>query len=209
MSIGKKSLISEGFTLIELLVIVSILSFLAVMTLSSMASARIKARDVQRASDLSVIQRALEMYALDHGNTFPDCGGLCNIDFGVNAYAFNFNNVADKLRSEKYLSQSFMNERHDRKSFSFKRLLHEALASAMPEYPLASGAKNQDPKYPGKFYEYTVNSSKTNYRIRALMENPHNSKLFNGLQGVYGYDPNGCNSSSGYFCLGSVSYSFP
>lgn len=61
-SSGKK-----GFTLIELLVVISIISLLSSVVLSSLSSARAKARDARRKTDLVQIRTALEMY-------YSNCG---------------------------------------------------------------------------------------------------------------------------------------
>ena len=57
-----KRKLNKGFTLIELLVVVSIISLLASVVMSSLASARDKAQDARRKSDLKQIQAALELY---------------------------------------------------------------------------------------------------------------------------------------------------
>jgi len=56
-----------GFTLIELLVTIAILGILATVGLGSFQSSQMKGRDAQRKSDLSQIQKALEMYYNDKG----------------------------------------------------------------------------------------------------------------------------------------------
>ncbi len=53
---------SKGFTLIELLVVVAIIGILSSVVLASLNSARKKARDARRKSDLSQIRTALELY---------------------------------------------------------------------------------------------------------------------------------------------------
>ena len=58
---------SKGFTLIELLVVVAIIGILATVVLSSLSSARERARDAKRLADVKTIQNALEMYHLDNG----------------------------------------------------------------------------------------------------------------------------------------------
>jgi len=63
MSASKKI----GFTLIELLVAIAILGILATVGLGNFQSSQIKSRDAQRKSDLSQIQKALEMYYNDRG----------------------------------------------------------------------------------------------------------------------------------------------
>jgi len=57
----------NAFTLIELLVVIAILGLLATVGLGSFQSSQMKSRDAQRKSDLSQIQKALEMYYNDNG----------------------------------------------------------------------------------------------------------------------------------------------
>jgi len=57
----------KGFTLIELLVVVSIIGILATLVSANLNSARSRARDSQRKSDLRNIQTALRLYFNDKG----------------------------------------------------------------------------------------------------------------------------------------------
>jgi prepilin-type N-terminal cleavage/methylation domain-containing protein len=52
----------KGFTLIEMLVVISIIGILATIVIANMAGVRERARDAQRKSDISQIQKAMEMY---------------------------------------------------------------------------------------------------------------------------------------------------
>jgi general secretion pathway protein G len=75
-----------GFTLIELLVVVSLIGVLATLVIANLNSARERARDSQRKSDLRSIQTALRLYYNDNSSTgFPNsssynivgCDGAC------------------------------------------------------------------------------------------------------------------------------------
>ena len=63
---------SRGFTLIELLVVIAIIGILSSVVLASLNSARSKARDAQRLSDIRQVQLALELYADSNGGAYPD-----------------------------------------------------------------------------------------------------------------------------------------
>ena len=58
---------NKGFTLIELLVVISVVSLLSSIVLSSLNSARSKARDTKRKQDLIQLRTALEAYYADNG----------------------------------------------------------------------------------------------------------------------------------------------
>lgn len=60
----------SGFTLIELLVAMGIIAVLTAMAVFNFNLSRIRARDVQRKSDVDQLQKALEVYKLDNG-TYP------------------------------------------------------------------------------------------------------------------------------------------
>lgn len=60
-----------GFTLIELLVVISIIAMLSSIILSSVNTARMKARDTRRIEDLKQIQNALELYRNDNNGMYP------------------------------------------------------------------------------------------------------------------------------------------
>ena len=60
----------KGFTLIELLVVIAIIGLLATLSVIALNTARVKARDARRVSDVKQIQTALEMY-FDASSTYP------------------------------------------------------------------------------------------------------------------------------------------
>ncbi|MDD5589740.1 MAG: type II secretion system protein [Candidatus Portnoybacteria bacterium] len=67
MFFTKKKGEKRGFTLIELLVVIAIIGILATIVLVSLNSARVKARDARRQSDIHQIALAMEMCYDDTG----------------------------------------------------------------------------------------------------------------------------------------------
>lgn len=63
-----------GFTLIELLVVIAIIGILSSIVLTSVNSARAKARDARRRADLNQVSKALELY-FDSNNAYPSTAG--------------------------------------------------------------------------------------------------------------------------------------
>ncbi|OGH73412.1 MAG: hypothetical protein A3C90_03900 [Candidatus Magasanikbacteria bacterium RIFCSPHIGHO2_02_FULL_51_14] len=64
----------RGFTLIELLVVIAIIGLLSTLAVVALGSAREKARDSKRLSDLKQVQTALELYYTDN-NSYPAASG--------------------------------------------------------------------------------------------------------------------------------------
>ncbi len=66
----------KGFTLVELLVVIAIIALLSTLSVVALNSARTKARDARRLSDIKQIRTALDMY-FDSNLTYPaNCAGL-------------------------------------------------------------------------------------------------------------------------------------
>lgn len=61
----------HGFTMVELLVVMAIILILVSIALPAANSARQKAKDTEVKAGCSAIQKALEEYAVDHGNCYP------------------------------------------------------------------------------------------------------------------------------------------
>jgi len=62
---------SKGFTLIELLVVIAIIGILATIVLVSLNSARVRARDARRLSDMQQMSLAMEMYYDTNSSAYP------------------------------------------------------------------------------------------------------------------------------------------
>lgn len=67
---GGEIMNKKGFTLIELLVVIAIIGLLSTLAVVALGSARQKARDAKRVSDLKQVQTALELYYTDK-NAYP------------------------------------------------------------------------------------------------------------------------------------------
>jgi prepilin-type N-terminal cleavage/methylation domain-containing protein len=61
---------NKGFTLIELLVVIAIIGILSSVVLASLNTARRKARDARRVSDVKNLQLALELQADDNNGNY-------------------------------------------------------------------------------------------------------------------------------------------
>ena len=98
---------SRGFTLIELLVVISIIALLSSVTLTGLNSARAKARDAKRLSDLAQLRTAMFLY-YDKCETYivkQNCTGTAYGSSGVGwfnyaSYASSAGSVAQGLIDE-------------------------------------------------------------------------------------------------------------
>ncbi len=87
----------KGFTLIELMVVISIISLLSSIVLVSLNNAKAKARDAVRMSDISQINKAIQLYIVDNGHApdfgDPGCSTVGTSDSGC--FANDFDNVGN------------------------------------------------------------------------------------------------------------------
>lgn len=108
--------IKKGFTLIELLVVISLIGILATLVLANMNSARERARDATRKSDLRNMQTALRLYYNDNGrypagtSTMTACGNGASPTACAYGSSWSRNNIvymsilpADPLTTQSYV----------------------------------------------------------------------------------------------------------
>jgi general secretion pathway protein G len=62
---------SGGFTLVELLVVIAIIGVLATLVLLQLGTARGRARDTKRITDVNQFRTAIEQYYEDHDGSYP------------------------------------------------------------------------------------------------------------------------------------------
>jgi len=85
VDINRSNSVQEGFTLIELLVVIAIIGMLSSVVLASLNTARAKARDARRFSDLRQLQIATELYNNDTGHYPQEIGESANGIIGEGA----------------------------------------------------------------------------------------------------------------------------
>jgi type II secretion system protein G len=76
----------KGFTLIELLVVIAIIGLLSTLSILALNTARARARDAKRVSDVKQIQTALEMYYNDAGAYPTTAATGTPISYGTAVY---------------------------------------------------------------------------------------------------------------------------
>ncbi len=104
---------NRGFTLIELLIVIAVIGILASVILVSLTSARSKARDSKRISDIKQISVALQLYR-DTNGTFPSTAGVCYADWCCLGHgsggtcwagAYTGNTALDNSLAPQYISK--------------------------------------------------------------------------------------------------------
>lgn len=102
---------NKGFTLIELLVVIAIIGALSSLIVPNFMTARERARDVQRKSDLKQLQNALELYREDQSPPaypadsaiFPATGSVWIDSTGKITYINRF--PGDPLKKSYYYAR--------------------------------------------------------------------------------------------------------
>lgn len=151
----------RGFTLIELLVVIAIIGTLASVVLASLSTARAKARDSAKASQMIELKQALELYYADYGQ-YPSTGSL-NTVYGEPGCVGGFSNP----------DQSTVNW--------IPGLVAGGYISSLPTDPNAGNDEARNVKNTRACYMYASNGQYFILSAWASVENgpiPENSQLY-------------------------------
>ena len=113
MSPQKRKIISVGFSLVELLVAIAILGIIVRIIMVNINSARSKARDAQRNSDLEAIEVGLQLYHDKYGTYRVAGSGLSGTGTGWAGYENGSTYtlaVTHGLYNEKFLPVPIMDD---------------------------------------------------------------------------------------------------
>ncbi|MEQ1561467.1 MAG: prepilin-type N-terminal cleavage/methylation domain-containing protein, partial [Nitrospira sp.] len=199
--------INSGFTLMEVLVVISIIGLLSGVILPSTNSARVKAKDAMRVSQIDEVQKALELYNSTYGH-YPD-NTVALTDTKVPQ---NWANMLDTLNTEGFIKATIAeNDILDTIKIFLANLIFFKTAYAViaPPPPAYYYASIQDPLYKvanDYLYSYgyvAYNGGKT-YKIRLHLENSSNQIFNSSQQGVFldnsVVGATACDSSLNYYC---------
>lgn len=156
----------NGFTLVELLMVISIIGLLSSIVLASLATARAKARDMVRLSDLKQLQIALEMYRTDNG-AYPATFAVGD----STVWKAGMNNCVNGVSGSGYLDSDLSNG-------GYIHGVAPKYISKLPEDPATLALPASNPRC----YAYASNG--TDYVVTALNSEgytaPSNLRRLNG-----------------------------
>lgn len=73
---------NTGFSLIELIIVVVIIAIIGAIAIPRMSRGAAGASDSALVGDLAVLRSAIDLYAAEHGGTFPDATNFTNVMTG-------------------------------------------------------------------------------------------------------------------------------
>lgn len=68
----------SGFTIVELLIVIVVIGILAAITIVAYNGIQTRARNAERTSEISSLQKALELYKVDNG-AYPTSDGIYSL----------------------------------------------------------------------------------------------------------------------------------
>lgn len=123
----------KGFTLIELLVVIAVIGILASVVLASLNSARAKARDAKRVSELKAVSTALELYYDKYGY-YPLWDQTA---WGVDCAGFRGSSLTSNTFMKPLVDEGFLSDypndmsyncslqyRHEKNAHGYRLLFH-------------------------------------------------------------------------------------
>ncbi len=117
---------NAGFTLVELLIVVIILGILAAVVIPQFNTAAAESREAALASNLATIRQAVELYKVQHLDTFPDAQIITKLTTQTDA------DGSSGTKYGPYLRNTFPNNPIDAASAV-------ATAGTMPSAPTGAG----------------------------------------------------------------------
>jgi len=160
--------ITLGFTLVEILIVIAIMGVLTVITVSQFNTAKTKARDVARKSDLNTVAKALNTFFADYGK-FPKVNeanpndptsiDINNLMIGNSEFKDkdNYSYVKIMPRENKSEKAPFCYKSlGDQKKFALFSVLENPSDGDFGEYPVDCGSGI------GVTYNYSIVSPNTN-----------------------------------------------
>ena len=75
----------SGFTLVELLIVVIILGILAAVVIPQFNTAAAESKESALASNLATVRQAIELYKVQHNDTFPDAAIVVKLTTATDA----------------------------------------------------------------------------------------------------------------------------
>ncbi len=192
---------SKGFTLIELLVVIAIIGVLSSIVLASLNTARLKARDTYRVSQINAVQKALDLYYSDFNQYPANVAALTYSD----AIPQNWKGMLTALNANGNIKASFL-DTHADSFFADLTFARVAYAAGPPVYYAST---IQDPLYKtgsdyAESFGYVTNGQ--NYKIRVRLENPTNPLFSSSQSGVFldtaTTGNTACDVTLRYYCVG-------
>lgn len=97
---------SRGFSLLELVIVVSIIGIIAAIAIPRFSRATAGASDAALTGDLAVMRNAIDMFAAEHGGTFP---ALATIVAQLTTYT-NAGGTANATKTTAYIYGPYLRQ---------------------------------------------------------------------------------------------------